>query len=243
MISTFLDIIRDELKKKQEKREGSDTNSQINIFKASKAKEAFFIASKEAIKIKKKSQISVKLLITRNCLMKNFHRFILACMVRRYNKHRRYSNQALKDLNRTIHDKLIIIDELNQVNNLKNRETEKVYHRSNALLADNVQLKKIINQLEAKIEQDNFDFNNLFNQNVNDIKGRNNIFMIDLTNTIRRNEDAMAQITDREEKLQHKYCVDIRNAIKLNKQLNEIIVTKNKQVHIDIKNISLLSLR
>jgi hypothetical protein len=44
----------------------------------------------------------------------------------------------------------------------------------------------------------------------------------------------LAEAIRREEKLQHKYCVDIHNAIKLNKHLNSIISKKNQYI-LDIK--------
>lgn len=50
----------------------------------------------------------------------------------------------------------------------------------------------------------------------------------DLQELLQRNESILAQTIKREEQLQHKYCVDIENAIKLNKQLNTIISKKNK---------------
>lgn len=62
---------------------------------------------------------------------------------------------------------------------------------------------------------------------------------------LQNNEALLQESIQREKKLQHKYCIDIQNAIKLNKRLNEIISKKNneiadikiKQHHVDVDKI------
>ena len=136
--------------------------------------------------------------------------------------------------------KTIMNEKNERITEIENENTELSIRLNNALetmkqdQSENEEQRKTILALENKISENTKKFNELWTQNIKDIKS--NLFMsyLDLEETLKNNEKILNNAISREEHMQNKYCADINNAINLNKQLNSIINKKNLQVFNDL---------
>ncbi len=158
-----------------------------------------------------------KLIFTRN-IFKLIHRAIFASFL----KKKLTSERIINDIKNILIEKTDIIERMESDNIKLKKHYHDLLSNTKSVSKENETLKNTITTLETKIETDNVKFKELYTHNINDI----NI----LQETLKRNEDLLSEAIKREEKLQHKYCIDIQNAIKLNKKMNTIIRDKNQAV-------------
>jgi hypothetical protein len=134
--------------------------------------------------------------------------------------------------------KTMINEKNDKLTEIENENTELSIRLNNALETikqdqiENEEQRKTILALENKINENTKKFNELWTQNIKDIKSKMLcLSILDLEETLKNNEKILNNAINREEHMQNKYCADINNAINLNKQLNSIINKKNLQVN------------
>jgi hypothetical protein len=186
---------------------------------------SFFKKSFSSLQRYKRSQSLLNLFKSKYAIP-HFYKLRQVCLYRKIKKQNHQNAATLNHLNSFIKEKNELISKLESDNSNQLSSHRKLQAESENLTQDNYQLRKKIAVLESKIESDNLKFRELWNQNVKDIKN--------LQETLHNNEELLTEAMRREEQLQHKYCTDIENAIKLNKQLNTIVSKKNKMLA-DIK--------
>jgi hypothetical protein len=153
------------------------------------------------------------------------------CLYHRLNRTRDKYDVIIQNIRSILEEKNYIIDNIEHDNRELKIYYDKMSVNTKVLNGENDTLKKRVVVLENKIQLDQEKFKELFEINLNDIKRKNHTY-IDLQDTLEKNEMLLKESIQREEKLQHKYCVDVSNAVKFNKQLNTIICNKNQNVSI-----------
>jgi len=123
--------------------------------------------------------------------------------------------------------KTMINEKNDKLTEIENENTELSIRLNNALETikqdqiENEEQRKTILALENKINENTKKFNELWTQNIKDIKSKMLcLSILDLEETLKNNEKILNNAINREEHMQNKYCADINNAINLNKQLN-----------------------
>jgi hypothetical protein len=213
-------LIQEKRKSKKLNKSVKKSQEKISEIKLRNDKSSFFKKTSCSLKNKKRNHLLINLFKKNKYILHNFHKFRLVCLYRKMKKEKYHYENIIQEVKHIIKEKSEIIKTLELGNSNQNNELKKLQSESDNLNQDNEMLRKKIAVLESKIESDNLKFRELWNQNVKDIKK--------LQDTLHCNEALLEEAMRREEKLQHKYCLDIENAIKLNKQLNTIISKKNK---------------
>lgn len=197
-----------------------NTSLELNKLEIKNNKYSFINKIKLKIKKKKRDAVLVNLFKKNKLILLNWHHFRITCIKKRIFTEKEMYEKIIKEIRTLINKKNDDIKNIESEFKIKNDKLNKAYNDTIELNEDNEVLKRKVISLEKKIENDKNNFKELWNNNLNDIKK--------LQETLRSNEVLLAEAVKREEKLQHKYCVDIENAIKLNKQLNVIISNKNQ---------------
>ena len=182
---------------------------------------SFFKSIKKKIKLKLRLKTYISRLKSINT-SRNFTQFILRCLKSKYKVFKVTFNKTIFELKNIIDEKSEYLQGLEFDNSELNLHYKTLIEKSITSNSENEQYRQRIINLELKIQEDNNKFNELWEQNIKDIKN--------LQDTLTNNEKILGEALSREEKMQNKYCSDIENAIKLNKQLNVIVAKKNNQV-------------
>jgi len=203
----------------------SDLRQNINLGRKVKLfqQATFFKSIKKKISLKKRLKI-FKARSKCIAFARNFLIFVYRSLKNKFRVFKTTFNKTIHELKNIIDEKSEYLRSLEYDNNEVNIHYKNLLEKNMKSNKENDNYRQIIINLELKIEDDNTKFNQLWEQNLQDIKN--------LQDTLTNNERILNEALVREESMQNKYCSDIENAITLNKQLNSIVARKNNQVSI-----------
>ena len=181
-----------------------------------------FLILRNKVLLSRIKYLRIKKLLNKHYITKSIRKLLLLSFKKKESKIRLYYENTIASIKKILNEKAGIINKMEYDNNDLAYNYEKTLTQINNMTKENENLRKIICEMKYNFEVEKKRYTELLQQNSNDLQS--------LQITVKTNQDLLAQAIEREELLQKKYCNDIQNAIKLNKNLNEIITKKNQQI-------------